>query len=92
MSKEATVVILGVFIAVLPFLGFPESWRVVMYVVSGISIMALGFMLRADHLHRESAPRRAAVQRPRVSAPVPETKKVSDIVSPHPFTESSPAE
>jgi hypothetical protein len=92
MSKEASVVLLGIFIAVLPFLGFPESWRVIMYVVSGLSIMVLGFMLRADHLHRESAPRRASIQRPRVTASAPESKKVSDIVSPHHMPETQAVE
>lgn len=56
MSKEISVVMLGIFVAVLPFLGFPQSWRVIFFVIAGLGIMLLGFFLRADHLHRESSP------------------------------------
>jgi len=61
MSKEISVVMLGIFVAVLPFLGFPQSWRVIFFVIAGLGIMLLGFFLRADHLHREASPLPTAV-------------------------------
>jgi hypothetical protein len=54
MSKQTSVLILGIFVAILPFLGFPQSWRIVMFVIAGICIAILAFMLRADHLRREA--------------------------------------
>lgn len=55
MSKEIGVVMLGIFVAVLPFLGFPQSWRAVLFVIAGLAIVLLGLLLRADHVRREAA-------------------------------------
>jgi hypothetical protein len=52
MSKEMTVIVLGVWIVVVPYLGIPGSWRTVILVLSGIGIAAVGFMLRAEALSR----------------------------------------
>ena len=66
MSKETSTVLLGLLVAIMPFLGFPQAWRNVFYILGGIVIISLGLLLRADHLHRAStqcsltpAPRRS---------------------------------
>src|SRR5438067_1319459 len=66
MSKESGVIILGLFIAVLPFLGFPQSWRDIFFLLAGLGLAAIGFFLRADHLRHESGtphPSRSRSQR-----------------------------
>ncbi len=55
MSKEAGVIVLGFFVSVLPILGFPQSWRDILYILCGLGIACIGFLLRADHLRSEHA-------------------------------------
>ena len=47
MSKEMTLIVLGILTAVLPFLGFPEAWRTVFFVLFGASVAGIGFLMRA---------------------------------------------
>jgi len=52
MSRETTIIILGFLVAVLPFSGFPESWRTVFLALAGIGLVVFGFMMRAEVLSR----------------------------------------
>lgn len=52
MSKEMTVIALGVLVAVTPFLGVPGSWKTVILIVSGLCIAGVGFLLRGEALAR----------------------------------------
>ena len=52
MSKEVGIIVLGLWLVVLPFLGFPGSWRMVFIFLSGLGIASLGFFLRAEALSR----------------------------------------
>jgi hypothetical protein len=54
MSKEMGVILLGVWVIIVPYLGVPSGWRTIILVLSGIAVMILGFLLRAQEL---SAPR-----------------------------------
>ncbi len=60
MSKEVAIVALGIWLAILPFLGFPGSWRTPLIFLSGLSIAALGFFLRAEALSRGRGDRKDA--------------------------------
>ena len=55
MSKEMTVIALGVWVAVVPYLGVPGSWRTVILVLSGLAIAAAGFLLRGEAIARGGA-------------------------------------
>lgn len=48
MSKEMTVIALGVWLVVLTQLGIPGSWRTVLLVLTGLGLMVLGFLLRIE--------------------------------------------
>ncbi len=48
MSKDIAIILLGFWVAVLPFLGFPNSWDRIMYVVSGIGVVLLMVLLRRE--------------------------------------------
>lgn len=50
MSKEILVIVLGVWVAIVPYLGVPGSWRTGILILSGIALIVLGFFLRADAL------------------------------------------
>ncbi len=52
MSKEMTVIALGVWILAVPYLGNPGSWRTTILIFSGLAIALLGFVLRAESLVR----------------------------------------
>lgn len=57
MTLDALIMLSGALVAVLPFLGFPNSWDKVILVVTGIFIIALGIVVRrrgaAPAAHRE---------------------------------------
>ena len=55
MSKETAVLSIGIWVLVLPFLGFPESWRVAFFVLTGLGLIVLGFYLRAEAIGRGEA-------------------------------------
>lgn len=52
MSKEMTLIVLGLWVAVVPYLGVPSAWRTALLVLSGIGIAAVGFLLRGETLGR----------------------------------------
>lgn len=52
MSKEVSVIILGLLTAAAPFLGLPGSWRTALIVALGVALAAFGFSLRREVLAR----------------------------------------
>lgn len=44
MRKERTLFILGLWIIVLPFSGFPSSWRTVLFVLTGLALVYLAYL------------------------------------------------
>lgn len=54
MSKETTIIVLGLWIIVLPYLGIPGGWRTTLLILTGAALMGLGFLLRNEALGRGS--------------------------------------
>ncbi len=52
MSKEMTVIVLGLLVAVTPFLGIPGSWKTAVFVLAGLGMAIVGFLLRGEALAR----------------------------------------
>jgi hypothetical protein len=52
MSKEMSLVVLGVWVAVVPYLGVPNSWRTIFVFLSGVAIAIIGLLLRGEELAR----------------------------------------
>ena len=48
MRKERTLLILGIFVAILPYMGFYESWRKVLFIISGLSIVYLAYLFYTE--------------------------------------------
>ncbi len=46
MTIDTLIMLLGTFVVVLPFLGFPNSWDTVLLFIAGISIIVLGIIVR----------------------------------------------
>ena len=52
MSKEMSIILLGVWVIIVPYLGLPEAWRIFLIVLSGIAIVVIGLLLRGETLSR----------------------------------------
>lgn len=52
MSKEVTVIVLGVWVAIVPYLGIPGTWRTAILLLSGLGIAIVGFLLRGESIGR----------------------------------------
>lgn len=50
MSKAAAIIILGFLAAFLPFVGIPSGVKIILAVLFGLSIMALGFLVRQERI------------------------------------------
>lgn len=59
------VIVLGLWITIVPYLGVPSSWRTALLVLTGIVVVVVGFLLRVDSLSRGS---RRAEHRPFVES------------------------
>lgn len=52
MRKEKTLFIIGLWIIVLPFLGFPGSWKTVMLILTGLALIYLGYLFYMEAKER----------------------------------------
>ena len=52
MSKEAVVIVLGLWVMVMPFLGIPRAWLTALMIVTSVLLVVLGFLLRAEVISR----------------------------------------
>lgn len=50
MSKTTSILVLGLVVAVTPFLGIPISWRNVVFVASGLAITILALSFRNNSI------------------------------------------
>jgi len=48
MSKDVSILILGLLTAAMPYLGFPANYERIIFVVIGLSVAALAFLIRGD--------------------------------------------
>ena len=60
MSKEMGVIALGLFVAVVPYLGIPGSWKTIIFVVAGLLVAFIGFLMRGETLSQSSTRMRKA--------------------------------
>lgn len=52
MRKEKTLLIIGVWVMVLPFLGFTSTWRQVLFLITGLAIIYLAYLFYLEHKRR----------------------------------------
>lgn len=45
MKKERTLLFLGIWVAILPNLGFPELWRKILFLLSGLFLMFISYIM-----------------------------------------------
>lgn len=44
MRKEKTLFIIGLWVIVLPFLGFPKMWKNILFLITGLAIIYLAYL------------------------------------------------
>jgi len=44
MKKERIILFLGIWIIILPFLGFPNTWDKVLFVITGLTISFVAYL------------------------------------------------
>lgn len=54
MRKEKTLLIIGLWVAILSFLGFPNTWRKVLFLLTGLAIMYLAYLFYLEYKARRS--------------------------------------
>lgn len=69
MTLDALIMLVGALIALLPFLGFPNSWDTVLFFILGVIVIALGIIVRRRESHH-SAPRKTFVENTHASIPM----------------------
>ncbi len=62
MTLDTLIMLAGVLVALLPFLGFPSSWDTVIFFILGVVVIGLGIAVRrragvsrAPHSHAEES-------------------------------------
>ena len=54
-TQEKILIILGVWVFVLPFTGFPDSWKTWLLVITGLVIIYIGALLLKHSRERQKA-------------------------------------
>lgn len=52
MSKETSVIVIGLWVLVMPYLGIYRSWLTVLMVLTGLGLILIGFLLRGESIAR----------------------------------------
>jgi len=48
MSKRTTIITLGIFVALVPFLGFPGAVETIFFVIAGLVFVVIGYLLESE--------------------------------------------
>jgi len=54
MRKEKTLLIIGLWVLLLPFLGFSITWKKVLFSITGLAIVYLGYLFYLEAKNRLS--------------------------------------
>jgi len=53
MRKARIFLFLGIWVVILPYLGFPSSWKDVLSILTGLTLIYLSYMLYKDYKIKE---------------------------------------
>ncbi|MBI3888722.1 hypothetical protein HY311_02930 [Candidatus Nomurabacteria bacterium] len=45
MSKPRILLVLGTWVTILPYLGFPNSWKDVLYTLTGLGLVFISYLM-----------------------------------------------
>ena len=89
MSKRQWIILLGVVIIVLPFLGFPSGWDTIISVCAGLIIIAVAYTL-APRQYPKSADQHLPYAEHKNQAPVQPVTLQTPGVSSEPSADNQP--
>ncbi|OGI84757.1 hypothetical protein A3H56_01190 [Candidatus Nomurabacteria bacterium RIFCSPLOWO2_02_FULL_42_24] len=49
MRKARILLVLGIWVAILPYLGFPYSWKDILFTLSGLGLVYFSYILYKDY-------------------------------------------
>ena len=52
MTREMTIIVLGLLTMVIPYTGFPSAWRTGALVLIGAAVAVVGFLMRGETLSK----------------------------------------
>lgn len=55
MRRERIFLFLGIWVAILPYLGFPYSWKNILFTLSGLSLIYLSYIMRKENKAQEES-------------------------------------
>jgi len=58
MTLDTLIILSGVFVATLPFLGFPSNWDTALLFIAGTLIIIFGIMVRRERSTSDQVSRR----------------------------------
>jgi len=50
MSKIKIILILGIWVAILPYLGFPYSFKNILFSITGLAFVGIGYLLYKEQI------------------------------------------
>ena len=87
MSKRKTILWLGILVAILPLLGFPASWKSVVFFISGVLIAVNSYQLNKHKAVRGRRPEKRKHEndssREKQSVPQEVKTNISSDITPH---------
>jgi len=54
MHRARALLLFGIWVAILPYLGFPYFWKNVLFTISGLGLVYFACILYKEHKRRES--------------------------------------
>ena len=54
MTKVRVLLALGVWVTILPYLGFPYSWKDILFTITGLALIYVGYLLYSYFKEKET--------------------------------------
>lgn len=55
MSRARTLLLLGIWVAVMPYLGFPSSWKNGLMILTGLILMYISYVMYSENRESKEA-------------------------------------
>jgi uncharacterized protein YqhQ len=49
MRRDYTLLFIGIWIIIVPFLGFPPSWKKIIFIVTGLIVISIGYAIWREY-------------------------------------------
>lgn len=49
MRRDYTLLFIGIWIMAVPFLGFPPSWKKIIFIITGLVVISIGYVIWREY-------------------------------------------